>query len=105
MRLGGLYGRRRSRRTKSITISEHVRLGDKNKEKQFTVYLEFANYEKYPNLGQLAKRNLSARMCSVPSKRELKQAKRVVTGKWKKAPFLKEQLYNDWIRLLDWPRI
>ena len=41
-----------------------------------------ANYNKCPNLGQLAKRDLSEPMGSVLSKREFKQVKRVVTGRW-----------------------
>ena len=41
-----------------------------------------ANYEKYPNLGHLAKGYLSAPMSSATSERKFKQAKRAVTGRW-----------------------
>ena len=73
-------------------------LAEKNIKKNSLPFIWWsANNEKYPNLGQLAKIYLSAPMGSVPSKREFKQAKQVVTGmepeggKFLAASFIKVQ--------------
>lgn len=62
-------------------LSDYMAEADIARDKSPFVWWS-ANEHKYPNLGRLARRYLSATMGSIASEREFKVAKRVVHGRW-----------------------
>ena len=88
----------------SITIEVNGYMREKNIDRQSYPFTWWCvNKERYPHLGTLARRYMSAPMGSIASEREFKIAKRVVTNRWSLKPESVERLlflkYN--LRMLD----